>query len=154
MDYQKVFNMYFYLYFFGFVCAILINVVVWKSKSLFNEYEKIQKSKYNKQIEFAYKFGITLVTIVVFFLLIFPMFLDKKSINSNSYKTSYGTVVSIPEKNARYDYFKDIDILVDGKIMDISVVRSDKGLSNGDYVKVTWLEHSKSAVVEKCDKEK
>ena len=78
---------------------------------------------------------------------------DKKSINSNSYKTSYGTVVSIPEKNARYDYFKDIDILVDGKIMDISVVRSDKGLSNGDYVKVTWLEHSKSAIVEKCDKE-
>ncbi|PHU39794.1 hypothetical protein CSX00_09265 [Pseudobutyrivibrio ruminis] len=66
MDYQSVFNLYFYLILVAFLGLILATVIYWKSKSVYDKYEKIRNSKYKKQIIMCYRVGFTAFTIMVF----------------------------------------------------------------------------------------
>ena len=153
MDCQKIFNIYFYVNIFLFLVAIIATVVLWKSNSIYDKYEKIRNSKYKKQIIMAYRVGVALFTLIGFFTAILPVIRDKNSINNKTYTVDYGQVVYISKDRGPYGLTKLFRIKTDGKILEVDVLKRDKGILKGDYVKVTWLENSKEAVVEKCDKE-
>ncbi|PHU39798.1 hypothetical protein CSX00_09285 [Pseudobutyrivibrio ruminis] len=153
MDCQKIFNIYFYVNIFLFLVAVIATVVLWKSNSIYDKYEKIRNSRYRKQIIMAYRVGVALFTLIGFFTAILPVIRDKKSINNKTYNVDYGEVVYISKDRGPYGLTKLFRIETDGKILEVDVLKRDKGILKGDYVKVTWLENSKEAVVEKCDKE-
>ena len=153
MDCQKIFNIYFYVNIFLFLVAIIATVVLWKSNSIYDKYEKIRNSKYKKQIIMAYRVGVALFTLIGFFTAILPVIRDKNSINNKTYTVDYGQVVYISKDRGPYGLTKLFRIKTDGKILEVDVLKRDKKILKGDYVKVTWLENSKEAVVEKCDKE-
>ncbi|PHU39785.1 hypothetical protein CSX00_09215 [Pseudobutyrivibrio ruminis] len=153
MDCQKIFNIYFYVNIFLFLVAVIATVVLWKSNSIYDKYEKIRNSKYKKQIIMAYRVGVALFTLIGFFTAILPVIRDKNSINNKTYTVDYGQVVYISKDRGPYGLTKLFRIKTDGKILEVDVLKRDKGILKGDYVKVTWLENSKEAVVEKCDKE-
>ena len=153
MDCQKIFNIYFYVNIFLFLVAVIATVVLWKSNSIYDKYEKIRNSKYKKQIIMAYRVGVALFTLIGFFTEILPVIRDKNSINNKTYNVDYGQVAYISKDRGPYGLTKLFRIETDGKILEVDVLKRDKGILKGDYVKVTWLENSKEAVVEKCDKE-
>lgn len=153
MDCQKIFNIYFYVNIFLFLVAVIATVVLWKSNSIYDKYEKIRNSKYKKQIIMAYRVGVALFTLIGFFTAILPVIRDKNSINNKTYNVDYGQVVYISKDRGPYGLTKLFRIETEGKILEVDVLKRDKGILKGDYVKVTWLENSKEAVVEKCDKE-
>ena len=153
MDYQSIFNLYFYLILVGFLGMLTVTIVLWKSKSDFDKYEKIRNSKYKKQIIMGYRLVFTAVTIIGLFTAVVPIGSDKKSINNKTYNVDYGEVVYISKDRGPYGLTKLFRIETDGKILEVDVLKRDKGILKGDYVKVTWLENSKEAVVERCDKE-
>ena len=151
MDCQKIFNIYFYVNIFLFLVAVIATVVLWKSNSIYDKNEKIRNSKYKKQIIMAYRVGVALFTLIGFFTAILPVIRDKNSINNKTYTVDYGQVVYISKDRGPYGLTKLFRIETDGKILEVDVLKRDKGIIKGDYVKVTWLENSKEAVVEKCD---
>ena len=153
MDCQKIFNIYFYVNIFLFLVAVIATVVLWKSNSIYDKYEKIRNSKYKKQIIMGYRLVFTAVTLMGLFTAVVPLGSDKKSINNKTYNVDYGQVVYISKDRGPYGLTKLFRIETEGKILEVDVIKRDKGILEGDDVKVTWLEHSKSAVVEKCDKE-
>ncbi len=153
MDYQKVFNTYFYLCILGFICILFLTIILCASKAEFDRYEKIRNSKYKDQIIIGYRVGFIVFTIVAFVLLIMPNLRDKKSINEETYNVSYGSIVNNVTSGAPFGLTKYIDVETEETVLELNALKSYKGISKGDYVKVTWLEHSKCAVVEKCDKE-
>ena len=153
MDCQKIFNIYFYVNIFLFLVAVIATVVLWKSNSIYDKYEKIRNSKYKKQIIMAYRVGVALFTLIGFFTEILPVIRDKNSINNKTYNVDYGQVAYISKDRGPYGLTKLFRIETDAKILEVDVLKRDKGILKGDYVKVTWLENSKEAVVEKCDKE-
>ena len=152
MDYQSIFNLYFYLILVGFLGLTLATVIYWKSKSVYDKYEKIRNSKYKKQIIMCYRVGFTAFTIMVFFTVLLPIARDKKSINNKTYNIDYSRLEYV-ENAGLYSPTRKAGVVVDGTIIEVDVLKGYKPMEKGDYVKVTWLENSKEAVVEKCDKE-
>ncbi|NEX02470.1 hypothetical protein SAMN04487829_2458 [Pseudobutyrivibrio sp. NOR37] len=153
MDYQSIFNFYFYFNIVGFFGMLIATIVMWISKSGYDKYEKIRNSKYKKQIIMGYRLVFTAVTLMGLFTAVVPLGSDKKSINNKTYNVDYGEVVYISEDKGPFGLKKLFRIEIDGETLEVDVIKRDKGILEGDDVKVTWLEHSKSAVVEKCDKE-
>ncbi|PHU39788.1 hypothetical protein CSX00_09230 [Pseudobutyrivibrio ruminis] len=145
MIYQDIFNRKFYILNILLIIGLVAAFYFFINKTYWDKFDYLKNNKFLKMI-----FKLILPTFIAGYMwfVSIPIIQDKPLINKNKYVVITGTVTQEVVDGGLLGLSRSIIIKQDGMEYEFKVAWADNNIKKGDTVLVTYLPHSKYAIIE------
>ena len=147
MNYQEIFNKRFEILMILLVLSSVATIFFIVNKSYYNQSEYLKDNVVRRVI---IKICLCIFWITAVKVVMYPIIIDKKIIDSQEYSVMDNCCVSQEIIGTGYrGLSKTIIVESNGEQYEFEVLKADEGIEKGDRVKVTYLPNSRYAIIEK-----
>ncbi|PWT27859.1 hypothetical protein CPT75_12495 [Butyrivibrio fibrisolvens] len=144
--YYAIFCKIYYFFIILYIVGIFASIYFLLNKSYWDKFDFLRD---DRLLRILYKSIIPILVIGYTWFVAIPIIRDKTVIDSGEYCVQEGIVSQAVTDGGLLGLFKTIIVTIDKTDYEFSVAYAEEGITKGDIVNITYLPHSKYAVIEK-----